>query len=205
MAEVTLLPGAVFTPTAGELGDIPPVGDPPQWADDDDATYAITANEDAVISPRAYLEPFTFSEPPTSVVYHARASTADLNPFSVGIISDDFSVFMTDTGLALEAQATGTPSWFASDPAEIPDPSAFAVASEAGALKVFASQLGTGGAGSNRTTIYEAYLVVTYGGTLPPTIKPATRLHPRDDNLGLGSPRLYPLPKAVGRVVGGYQ
>lgn len=37
----------------------------------------------------------------------------------------------------------------------------------------------------------------------PVTAEAATRQYPRDDNRGLGSPRLYPPPKS-GRVVGGY-
>lgn len=53
--------------------------------------------------------------------------------------------------------------------------------------------------------VHRLVLTIDYEPAGPPTTKPATRLHPRDDNLGLGSPRLYPLPKAVGRVVGGYQ
>lgn len=206
MAEVTLRPGAVFTLMGNpDLDDLPPVGAPPQWADDDDATYAVVTSDSSStgqIQARAYLESFEFPGLPTSLVHHVRASTTAANPapFSLLVVSDDFSV--ADASWA-GAQATATPGWFISDPIAVPNPAAFATCSTGGTIMLGGFQLGDPGVSvDTRTTIHEAYVVVTYGDE-PPVVEPVTRMFPRDDALGLGSaPRLFPTPRGI-RIVGG--
>jgi len=203
MAEVTLYPGEVV-PFTHDGAPLPVVGDPPQWADNDDATYATVSNDSlSHVSDRALLDPYTFPGLPVSVVYHVRASSVAAQPalVSTGLFSLDFAVNMLGTETAFWLQPTSTLQWFVSDSVAIPDPGAFATKSQVGEITNLLSQDPTGEFSEDtRATIYESHIVVTYqDGTVHPT-----RLYPGEGLRMSSATRIYPPPR-TGRVYGGYR
>jgi len=148
---------------------------------------------------------------------------ADLTPMNVGVTGTGYAVnvsiihptlgYLTNftgatdamTGEVMETVITGTTTLGPDDPAILTE--YMLPALEAGQVTV--ERFANAGGGLPADYIIRCHrLVLTIDyepGTAPEpvTVEPATRMYPRDDNRGLGSPRLYPHPKS-GRVVGGY-
>lgn len=202
MPTVTLAPdGEVFT-FVHSGSDIPVTGSAPQWSDESDLTYATIANENTgvgggfiQISAYAYLNLYDFPQAPTAVQYHVRASSDSLNsgPIQVSLDSDDLSVFMAGEDEILQVQPNlWDGEWFVSPVRFIRDPDAFATACHLQTLKIRASQTVEGAVNTalqNRSSIYEAFIVVTYGA-MPPSLRQfpggaragATRKYPPNSN-----------------------
>ena len=178
------------------------VGDPPQWSDDSDATYAYVADVVTTGFPSSAGARAPVTVPVSgdlvSLRFFVRAKadpgygptptrlTLILHDFADGYADTDFILLPHDGAIhetwvdGVVYTANNPPGWLASPNLTVESDS---------------------GSTFSRVWIYEVAVEVT---TDAETVRlPATRQYPRDDNRGLGSPRLYPHPKS-GRVVGGY-
>lgn len=195
METVTLLPGAVTLRDPVFPGSTV-VGDPPQWADDTDATYSIVDSDPppgvtGVQVVEAPLPSLPGTTGRVTIVTRIAASVAGsdtavlvridtqghaLAPFSIpadGVIRE----IAADVDPAISGMY---PGWLADGPAVV-------------------SARFNGNYTDRTFTIYELRVLVEVDSL------PVTRLHPRDDGRGLSSaPRIHPPPKAR-RIVGGYQ
>lgn len=204
MPTVTLLPGEVVDAGSwlfsGGTGTTPPtiVGDPPQWADGSDSTYATVAPADPLQEAAgAYLTPLTVDPSKVTAVgftlrYVGGGGGTAAGVFYADPAFSDIAAVVPSAGSVTDWAYTFTDSDYAS----------FGIS-----LETLASYLTTSGARcivsgtgiSPSLTVYEMAVVVTYGGR-----PPSCRLYPRDDRYG-PSPRIYPPPRSqqtAGRITG---